>query len=173
MNSIVLGGGCFWCTEAVFNMLKGIKITIPGYAGGSKPNPTYEEVCSETTGHAEVLYLEYEEEIIDLKTILDVFFEMHDPTSVNKQGADEGEQYRSAIFYTDESQKNIIQMKIKEKEKELRKKIVTQVEKLDEFYPAEDYHRNYYTRNKNQPYCNVVISPKLEKIKKEFKKITK
>lgn len=154
-------------------MLKGVKNTLPGYAGGDKPNPTYEEVCNYNTGHAEVLMIEYDEEIITLKILLEVFFEMHDPTSLNKQGADTGTQYRSAIFYYDEIQKSEIEKFILEKQKLFDKKIVTEVKKLNEFYPAEEYHKNYYIKNKEQPYCSYVISPKVEKIKKEFKKLTK
>ena len=173
IKKIVFGGGCFWCTEAVFNILKGVKNTIPGYAGGIKPNPSYEEVCNDGTGHAEVLMIEYEERELSLNTLLEVFFEMHDPTSLNKQGADAGTQYRSAIYYYDEVQKKEIEMFIEQKQRIFDKKIVTEVKKLDEFYPAEEYHKKYYSKNKEQPYCNYVITPKVEKIKKEFKKFIK
>ena len=141
IKKIVFGGGCFWCTEAVFAMLKGVKNTIPGYAGGNKPNPSYEEVCNDDTGHAEVLMIEYEEESISLNILLEVFFEMHDPTSLNKQGADTGTQYRSAIFYYDELQEKEIREFVEEKQNTFDKKIVTEIKKLGEFYPAEEYHK--------------------------------
>ncbi len=173
IKKIVFGGGCFWCTEAVFAMLKGVKNTIPGYAGGNKPNPSYEEVCNDDTGHAEVLMIEYEEESISLNILLEVFFEMHDPTSLNKQGADTGTQYRSAIFYYDELQEKEIREFVEEKQNKFDKKIVTEIKKLGEFYPAEEYHRKYYVKNKEQPYCDYVITPKVEKIKKDFKKFIK
>ncbi len=170
IKKIVLGGGCFWCTEAVFNMINGVITTIPGYSGGQLPSPSYEQVCNGNTGHAEVLQISYDESKITLDVLLEIFFEMHDPTSLNRQGADLGTQYRSIIFYYDELQKKTSLKFIESLQKTMNKKIVTQVEKIDEFYPAEDYHRMYYANNKNQPYCSVVISPKVEKIKKKFKK---
>ena len=172
-NVIVFGGGCFWCIEAVFNKIKGVTSTMPGYAGGIKPNPSYEEVCTGTTNHAEVLRIEYDENRIHLEKLLDVFFEVHDPTTIDRQGADYGTQYRSIIFYMDENQKMIIDKIIEKTQKEFVQKIITEVKKLDEFYPAEEYHKNYYNKNSNQPYCNAIIAPKIKKIEKKFKNIMK
>ena len=173
MNSknkeIVLGGGCFWCTEAVFSIFDGVVKTTPGYAGGTTKNPTYEQVCSGTTGHAEVLKLEYDPAIAPLEKLLEIFFKMHDPTSINKQDADVGSQYRSIILYTDEQQKRTIEDFIKKIAGNFKKPIVTEVKKLDAFYPSEDYHKDYYKNNPLQPYCMFVIRPKVAKIKKEFK----
>lgn len=172
-ESVVLGGGCFWCTEAVFNMLKGIIKTTPGYAGGVTKNPSYEEVCAGDTGHAEVLLVEYNKEILSMNKILDVFFEMHDPTSINKQGADLGSQYRSIILYNSESQKVEIMQFIDKVRENFDKPIVTEIKKLDRFYPAEEYHKEYYKNNRLQPYCVFVIRPKMKKIDKEFKNLMK
>ena len=172
-ESVVLGGGCFWCTEAVFNMLKGIIKTTPGYAGGVTKNPSYEEVCAGDTGHAEVLLVEYNKEVISMDKILDVFFEMHDPTSINKQGADLGSQYRSIILYNSESQKVEIMQFIDKVRENFDKPIVTEIKKLDRFYPAEEYHKEYYKNNRLQPYCVFVIRPKMKKIDKEFKNLMK
>lgn len=168
IETIVLGGGCFWCTEAVFLMLKGIKSVMSGYSGGMIPNPNYMMVCTGLTGHAETNKIEYDPKVIPFETIMDVFFEMHDPTSLNRQGADFGTQYRSVVFYTTEEQKDAINRYIKNRQTDFEKPIVTEVKKLDKFYPAEEYHQNYYAKNPDQGYCRVVISPKLEKIKKEF-----
>ncbi len=167
-ESIIFGGGCFWCTEAVFKLFKGVTKTQPGYAGGHTKNPTYEEVCSDTTGHAEVLYIEYDPKIITLDKLLSVFFEMHDPTSRDRQGADVGSQYRSIILYNTDSQKKIIDEFLKNSQKKFTKQITTEAKKLDKFYPAEDYHKDYYSKNPLQPYCILVTRPKVEKIKKEF-----
>ncbi len=172
-ESVVLGGGCFWCIEAVFNMLKGIIKTTPGYAGGVTKNPSYEEVCAGDTGHAEVLLVEYNKEILSMDKILDVFFEMHDPTSINKQGADLGSQYRSIILYNSESQKVEIMQFIDKVRENFDKPIVTEIKKLDRFYPAEEYHKEYYKNNRLQPYCVFVIRPKMKKIDKEFKNLMK
>ncbi len=165
---IVFGGGCFWCTEAVFAMLKGVVKTTAGYAGGNTSNPTYEEVSHFDTGHAEVLKIEYDPEIISISTLLDVFFEMHDPTSLNRQGADVGTQYRSAIFYTTTEDKDIISRFIEKSKTRFDKPIVTEVKRLDRFYTAEEYHQRYYEKNTEQPYCTFVITPKIKKIMKEF-----
>jgi len=165
---IVFGGGCFWCTEAVFRMFKGIVSATPGYAGGTTKNPTYEDVCNGDTCHAEVLQIEYDPEVMPLEKLLEVFFEMHDPTSLNKQGADSGSEYRSIILYITEEQKNTISEFIKEEQNKFDKPIVTEIKKLDKFYPAEDYHKDYFKKNPLQPYCIFVISPKVAKIKKEF-----
>ena len=167
-ETIVLGAGCFWCTEAVFKLFPGVKSVEPGYAGGHKSNPTYEEVCSGTTGHAEVLKVEYDPKVISLEKILEIFLAMHDPTSMNRQGSDEGEQYRSAIFYTHDADKGRIDSYIEGIKEEYKKPIVTEIRKLSVFYPAESKHKDYFKRNPLQPYCMLVISPKVRKIKKEF-----
>jgi peptide-methionine (S)-S-oxide reductase len=167
-KQIVLGGGCFWCTEAIFDMLRGVIRTTPGYAGGHAKNPTYKEVCSGSTGHAEVLKIEYSAKAISLEKLLEVFFSMHDPTSVNQQGADVGSQYRSIILYTDEADRRIIGDYIARIAGSFKKPIATEVKKLDAFYPSEDYHKDYYKRNPLQPYCMFVIRPKISKTKKEF-----
>ncbi len=170
IKKIIFGGGCFWCTEAVFSMIKGVVSVMPGYSGGNEPNPTYEEVCTGYTNHAEVLQIVYDENKINLDVLLEIFFEMHDPTSLNKQGADYGTQYRSVVFYYDDEQKIVITRAIEKLQKTLDKKIVTQVEMAQEFYPAEEYHKGYYAKNPKQSYCSVVITPKVEKIRKRFKK---
>ncbi|MDE1767942.1 MAG: peptide-methionine (S)-S-oxide reductase MsrA [Candidatus Micrarchaeota archaeon] len=168
-ETVVFGGGCFWCTEAVFLMFPGVLKTTVGYAGGTVANPSYEDVCTGTTGHAEVMKLEYDPDRLALEKILDVFFSMHDPTSLNKQGADMGTQYRSAIYYTNDAQKDIIDRFIKNVGKEYSKPIVIEVKKLDKFYPAEEHHQRYFEKNPYGGYCSFVIKPKLEKVIKEFK----
>ncbi|MDE1869386.1 MAG: peptide-methionine (S)-S-oxide reductase MsrA [Candidatus Micrarchaeota archaeon] len=167
-GSIVFGGGCFWCTEAVFEMFKGVTKTTPGYAGGTRKDPTYEQVCEGTTGHAEVLEIQYDPKIITLEKLLNVFFRMHDPTSLNQQGADVGTQYRSIILYNTPEDKKVIDEFIKKQKANFEKPIVTEVRKLDRFYVAEDYHKKYFDKNPLQPYCIFVTKPKVEKIKKEF-----
>lgn len=168
----VFGGGCFWCTEAVFESLRGVTEVLPGYSGGEKPNPTYEEVCGGDTGHAEVTRVEYDPDEIDYNDLLTVFFAAHDPTTLNRQGNDIGTQYRSVIFYANENQKE----KAVEFVNNLKAdgvKAVTEIEPLKEFYVAEDYHKKYYESHKDQPYCQVVINPKLEKIQKQFSQLLK
>ncbi|MEM0154446.1 MAG: peptide-methionine (S)-S-oxide reductase MsrA [Methanothrix sp.] len=167
-KTIVLGAGCFWCTEAVYKMFPGIIKVTPGYAGGHTENPTYKDVCSGTTGHAEVAEIVYDDEKLSLDKLLDIFFAMHDPTSINKQGNDEGEQYRSTIMYIDDSDFETIKKHIERIKGDFKKPIVTKVEKLKRFYVAETYHKDYYEHNKFQPYCMLVITPKLRKLKKEF-----
>ncbi len=169
-ETIVLGGGCFWCTEAVFKMIRGVVSVTAGYAGGSTPHPTDTQVYSGTTGHAEVIRLEYDPHVISLDDLLSVFFSSHDPTSLNRQGHDVGEEYRSAIFYTTEQQKAAAERFIAElnASTEAGKPIVTEVKPLNAFYPAADYHQNYFQQNPNAPYCQIVINPKLEKAKKQF-----
>ncbi len=169
----VFGGGCFWCTEAVFKMLKGVNLVLPGYSGGTTPNPTYEEVSQGNTGHAECTKVEFDPEEINYKDLLTVFFGSHDPTTLNKQGADIGTQYRSVIFYTTEEQKEIAQkfMQDLNDSNELGNSIVTEVEFLKEFYVAENYHRYYYANNKDAAYCQLVINPKLEKVIKQFENL--
>ena len=171
LEKATLGGGCFWCTEAVYLELKGVTDVKPGFSGGHLKNPSYREVCNETTGHAEVVQITFDPAIISFAEILEVFFLTHDPTSLNRQGNDVGTQYRSAIFYHNENQKETALPIIAslEKEKAYDKPIVTEVTAFKAFYPAEDYHFNYYARNKNQPYCQFVVGPKVEKFRKVFK----
>lgn len=171
LETITLGGGCYWCVEAVYEKLNGVQKVVSGFAGGKNPNPTYKEVCSGNTGHAEVVQITYDKTLTNLDEIFRVFFTVHDPTTLNRQGADVGTQYRSVIFYKDEFQKqaalNIIAAL--KKAKVYDRPIVTTLEALTGFYKAEDYHQNYYQNNKEQPYCQMVIQPKLEKFEKVFK----
>ena len=165
-----LAGGCFWCLEAVYDQLRGVANVDSGYAGGRRPNPTYEQVCTGTTGHAEVVQITYDPEQITYGDLLDVFFTIHDPTTLNRQGADVGTQYRSAIFYHNDEQKRIAEEKIRELGdfKTWEDPIVTQVAPLTEFYPAEEYHRDYFERNPSQSYCSIVIAPKVAKARAHF-----
>jgi len=168
MNSkIYLAGGCFWCTEAIFNRVEGVKKVIPGYIGGIVKNPSYKEVCSGRTGHAEAISLEFDKNIISLDKLLLIFFQTHDPTQLNRQGNDFGTQYRSAIFYTDIKQKEITKNIIKKLSQSIynNKEIVTKIELAKDFFEAEKEHVNYYDLNPNQPYCQVVINPKIQKLK--------
>ena len=171
----VFGGGCFWCTEAVFKMLKGVSAVLPGYSGGTTPNPTYEQVSSGTTGHAECTKIEFNPKEVSYRDLLTVFFGSHDPTTVNRQGNDVGTQYRSVIFYTTLEQKRIAEDFIVEinNSNEEGKPVVTEVMPLDVFYVAESYHKDYFERNKEAPYCELVINPKLEKVSKNFEKLLK
>lgn len=171
MEEVVLGEGCFWCSEAIFKELNGIHEVTPGYAGGSIKNPTYDEVCTGETGHAEVVKIKYDPETVPFEKILEVFFSTHDPTSHNRQGADIGTQYRSVIFYTTEEQeKKSREIIVKlNNSKIYQKPIVTELKKLPEFYKAESYHQNYYANNKNKAYCQLVIQPKLKKFEEIFK----
>lgn len=167
----ILGAGCFWCVEAVFEDLKGVYKVESGYTGGKIKNPTYKEVCSGMTGHAEVAKITYNPEEVSFEFILSVFFKTHDPTTLNRQGNDHGTQYRSAIFYTNEVQKAAAEKIIKQlnKEKAYPRPIVTEVTKFDVFYPAENYHQNYFKNNPSQSYCQYVIQPKVDKFRKVFK----
>jgi peptide-methionine (S)-S-oxide reductase len=167
-ETIAFGGGCFWCTEAVFELFNGVVKTTAGYAGGTMKDPTYEDVCTGDTGHAEVLQIEYDPKIINLEKLLDVFFTMHDPTSLNRQGADSGTQYRSIILYSSDGQRAAIDKFIDQVKGTFKRPIVTEVKKLDKFYPAEDYHQKYYEKNPGAGYCSVVISPKVKKIKEKY-----
>ena len=170
-QTAVFGGGCFWCTEAIFSRLKGVASVLPGYAGGTIKNPTYEEVSSGTTNHAEVIKIEYDPSIIKYEELLDVFFHTHNPTTLNQQGADVGTQYRSAVFYANDEQKKVAAKFIKklEESKEFTDPIVTTLEPLSEFYEAEDYHKNYFKTHQNAPYCQIVIAPKLHKLEDLYK----
>jgi peptide-methionine (S)-S-oxide reductase len=165
------GSGCFWCSEAVFSELEGVRKVEPGYSGGSAANPSYEDVCTNTTGHAEVAQVTFDPAVISYRDLLEVLFSTHDPTTMNRQGADEGTQYRSVIFYHDDQQKKEALAMIKEltDDKVFRDPIVTEVVPLKAFYPAEDYHRDYYKRNSSQPYCRAVIAPKLSKFRAHWK----
>ena len=172
LDTIYFGAGCFWCVEAIFQQVNGVEEVTPGYCGGTTKNPTYNEVCSGKTGHAEVAKIVFNPSIVDLAHLLEVFWKTHDPTTLNRQGNDIGTQYRSAIFLVKDSHKDEV-LKFKDElisEKVWDQPIVTQVEKIDVFYPAEDYHHNYYNNNKSQGYCQFVIQPKIEKYKKIFDK---
>ncbi len=170
IEAATLGGGCFWCLEAVFELLEGVERVESGYAGGSAPSPTYENVCAGTTGHAEVVQVTFDPDVITYGEILQVFFATHDPTTLNRQGPDVGTQYRSAIFYRSEAQKKTAQDLIAELEKSgiFPGAIVTEVAELTEFHPAEAYHQEYYRNNPNQPYCTFLIDPKVAKFRQKF-----
>lgn len=163
-------GGCFWCLEPIFAPLRGVQRVVPGYTGGKWPNPTYERVCSGTTGHAEVVDIEFDPAVISYRTLLELFFAFHDPTTLNRQGGDVGTQYRSAVFYHSPEQEATARALVAELEGErvFADPIVTQVTAAMEFYPAEDYHRNYYANNPAKPYCQVVIAPKVTKLRKRY-----
>lgn len=161
----VFGAGCFWCTEAVFDQLKGVLSVMPGYSGGDKPNPTYEEVCTGKTGHAEVAEITFDPSRIKYQDLLKLFWKSHDPTTLNRQGADQGTQYRSAIFYINNEQKEQAEQSKAEAQHMFSDPIVTQITPLVEFYRAEDYHQRYYANSPNAPYCLFVIKPKLDKLK--------
>jgi len=163
------GGGCFWCTEAIFEKFKGVKAVTSGYAGGKKPNPTYREVCTGATGHAEVIQVEYDPAVISYDQLLEIFWEAHDPTTMNRQGADEGTQYRSVILYHNEAQKKAAENSKKLAAAHFDRPITTEIVPLTVFYPAEDYHQDYFRKNPNAPYCAHVISPKLQKLEKKTK----
>lgn len=166
MEIATLGGGCFWCTEAIFKRLKGVTSVVSGYSGGSNSTPSYDQVSMGTTGHAESIQIEFDPTIISYEKILEVFWATHDPTTSNRQGADEGTQYRSVVFYHSDKQKQIAG-KLKQPS------FVTQIVPFDKFYKAEDYHQDYYEKNKSYPYCQIVINPKIQKLLEEFKKDVK
>lgn len=170
LELITLGAGCFWCTEAVFQRLEGVGKVVSGYSGGIIPNPSYKQICTGTTGHAEVINVFFDPEKISLESLLEVFWATHDPTTLNRQGGDVGPQYRSAIFYNDESQKETAS-KLKadlNAQKVFDKPIVTEITPFTNFYPAENYHQDYYNQNGMQPYCQFVVKPKVDKLKKYF-----
>ena len=171
LETITLAGGCYWCVEAVYENLNGVKSAVSGFAGGTKPNPTYYEVGGGDTGYAEVVQITYDKTVTNLDEIFKVFFTVHDPTTLNRQGADVGTQYRSAIFYKNETEKKAAQSIIAalQKAKVYDKPIVTKLEPLTKFYKAENHHQDYYVNNKNEPYCQMVIQPKMEKFEKVFK----
>ncbi len=168
---VTFGGGCFWCTEAIFQELEGVKSVTAGYAGGEIINPTYEDICTGTTGHAEVIQIEYNPKVIDFNLLLEIFFKTHNPTTLNQQGADRGTQYRSAVFYHNAVQREKAQQIIADltKENVFDDPIVTEVTPINNYYKAESYHQDYYANNPSNGYCNAVINPKLIKFMKEFK----
>jgi peptide-methionine (S)-S-oxide reductase len=169
-ETATLGGGCFWCLEAVYNELRGVQRVISGYAGGNVPNPTYEQVCTGRTGHAEVVQVTFDPEVISYREILEVFFTIHDPTTLNRQGADVGPQYRSVILYATPEQEQTARSVIADTTAAgiWRAPIVTEVVPLDRFYPAEAYHQNYFERNPYNPYCQIVIEPKVAKVRQKY-----
>ena len=166
----VFGGGCFWCTEAVFKMLKGVSVVLSGYAGGTTENPTYDSVSGGKTGHAEVIYIEYDPQVVKYTDLLTVFFGSHDPSTLNRQGNDVGTQYRSVVFYTTPKQQAEVEALIKQLDASSTegKPVVTEVVPLTKFYKAEDYHKNYYANNRAAGYCQVIINPKVEKVQKKY-----
>jgi len=169
LETATLGGGCFWCTEALFQMLPGVKSVSSGYAGGSKPNPTYQDVCTGKTGHAEVIQIEFDPAVVSYEKILSTFWEAHDPTTLNAQGPDHGTQYRSIILYNSEAQKAAAEKSKTEAQKNFSTPIVTEIVPLKAFYKAEGYHQDFYRSNPNQPYCRAIIRPKVEKFEHKLK----
>ncbi|MCD9185857.1 MAG: peptide-methionine (S)-S-oxide reductase MsrA [Pyrinomonadaceae bacterium] len=170
LETATLAAGCFWCVEAVFDDLQGVTDVVSGYSGGHTENPTYREVCSETTGHAEVVQIQFDPEVLSYADLLRVFFSVHDPTTLNRQGNDVGSSYRSAIFYHSDEQRKTAEEIIKEvnEAKIYDNRIVTEVTEFTNFYPAEDYHQEYFANNPNQPYCAAVVAPKVAKFRKNF-----
>ncbi len=167
-ETIVLGGGCFWCVEAQYEMLKGVKSAVSGYANGHLENPTYKQVCNGDTGHNEVVQIEFDPAVISLKDLLDLFWLAHDPTTLNRQGNDVGTQYRSGIYYSNDEQKLLAEASMKESQKDLDAPIVTEIVPLKKFYPAEDYHQEYFAKNPSAGYCRVVVSPKVAKFRQKL-----
>jgi peptide-methionine (S)-S-oxide reductase len=163
-DKIVLGGGCFWCMEAVFSRVEGVLNATPGYAGGKTKKPTYQQVCTGKTGHAEVVEIEYDPKRVKIEILLSIFFSMHDPTSLNRQGNDVGTQYRSMILYSTEKQREKIEKFTRKIQEDYEKPIVTEIKKLGQFHPAEPYHQKYFEKNPDNAYCNLVIKPKIMKI---------
>lgn len=174
-ESITLAGGCFWCTEAIFKRLKGVSDVLPGYAGGNVSDPTYEQVCTGATGHAEAIQIHYDPQVIPLSKILDVFWHTHNPTTLNRQGNDVGTQYRSEIFYNNDEQRLIAEKSKADLEAEgiYKDPVVTKISQFTHFYPAENYHKNYYDKNQSAPYCNVIIDPKIHKLLEKYGKDVK
>lgn len=171
--SVVLGGGCFWCLEAVYQRVKGVDKVVSGYAGGHSADPSYEQVSSGKTGHAEVVKIDFDPKIITYGQILDIFWAIHDPTSMNRQGNDVGEQYRSIILFADSEQQALAQQSLSEAQKVWDREIVTEIKPLDKFYPAEGYHQNYFNNHPEAAYCQVVINPKLDKFHSRFENLLK
>ena len=170
LEILTLGGGCFWCVEAVFLKLDGVDSAVSGYMGGHVKNPTYEQICTKKTGHIEIVQVKYDKDVISTQEILAWFWKAHDPTTKDRQGGDSGPQYASAVFYENEEQKKIVEASLEAAQEDFKNPIVTQVRKAETFYPAEDYHQNYYDLNKSKnPYCRYVITPKLKKLKLDDK----
>ena len=167
-SRLVLGGGCFWCVEAVFSNVKGVDSAMSGYTGGARSNPTYQYICTGVSGHAEIVDIRYDSDVITLSELLDIFFVIHDPTTLNRQGADQGTQYRSVIYYEDADMKAEILKSIEKAQVDFRDKIVTEVSPLESVYEAEGYHQDYYKLNSSQGYCQAVIAPKLQKFMTKF-----
>ena len=172
-ESLVLGGGCFWCTEAAYELLPGVKSVISGYAGGKEPNPTYEQICAHTTGHAEVIKIDFDPAKVSLERLLDYFWHVHNPTQIDGQGNDHGPQYRSIILYANEAQREAATKSRDEAAKVLRDPIVTQIVPLTKFWEAEGYHQDYFRRNPGQGYCSFVIAPKIKKLEQQLQAETK
>lgn len=168
LEKALLGGGCFWCIEAVYNRVKGVERVLSGFAGGARPNPSYEQVCTGVSGHAEVIEVTFDTEVIRYEEILDIFWAIHDPTTLNAQGADKGTQYRSVIYYYNEEQKEKAVISITQAQKNFEDKIVTELSSAPLFFEAEAYHQNYYNDHPTQGYCHAVIAPKIEKFMKKF-----
>jgi len=168
-DTATFGGGCYWCTEAIFQMLPGVKSVTSGFAGGTKEDPSYVEVCTGTTGHAEVIHIEFDPAVVSYEKLLDTFWEAHDPTTLDRQGADVGTQYRSVILYNDAAQKSAAEKSKAEAQKHFKQRIVTEIAPLKKFYPAKLDHQNYYRTHPNQGYCRAVIRPKVEKFEKKLK----
>lgn len=171
MEVATFGNGCFWCTEAVFQRIKGVEKVVSGYAGGHVQNPSYKQVCNGDTGHAEVIQVTFDPSLVTYSEILEIFWKTHDPTTLNRQGNDTGTQYRSAIFYHNEEQRKVAEesKRLLEEAKIWKDPIVTEITPFTNFYEAEDYHQNYYNDNRNQPYCNFLIRPKVEKLETVFR----
>ncbi len=171
IEKAIIGGGCFWCVEAVYSMTKGVSSAISGYAGGARPNPSYEQICTGATGHAEVVEITYDSDVISYGELLKIFFVIHDPTTLNQQGGDRGTQYRSVIFYLNEEQEESALAVMKELSNDFRDKIVTELSEAPTFYKAEDYHQLYFKKNPNQGYCQAVVRPKVQKFMQNFTKL--
>lgn len=172
-KSIVLGGGCFWCIEAFLQLFKGVESVTPGYAGGDTENPTYEQVCYGIGNHAEVVKVDYDPSVISTETLLEIFWAIHDPTTLNRQGHDTGPQYRSAVYYSEPSDKDMIEEALSFAQKNWADNIVTEIKPLQNFYEAEEYHKNYFVNNPEKAYCQVIINPKLKEIRKKFEALMK
>ena len=168
MHTAILGGGCFWCTEAVFQQLKGVHSVESGYTGGRRPNPNYEQICTGTTGHAEVVRLEFDDSVISYRALLEIFFTVHDPTTLNRQGADQGTQYRSVIYFTTAEQAETARQVIAEMANVWDAPIVTELSPAETFYKAEDYHQNYFNQHPLQGYCAFTVAPKVAKVRASF-----
>jgi peptide-methionine (S)-S-oxide reductase len=168
METLTVAGGCFWCTEAVFSQIKGVEKVTPGYSGGNVNNPSYKEVSTGITGHAESLQIVFDPKVISLDQLFYIFFKLHDPTTLNRQGADIGTQYRSVIFYKDEGQKKVAEKAKEEAQRDRKEPVVTEIVPYENFFPADPSHKDYYFKHRLSPYCILVIDPKIQKLKKEF-----